>query len=239
MPRDPFVGPQHLPQEGDEVYVGWIDLMGIGDAMSRSYPTAAINVGKLYAAIADHEYVEGMGVYPMADGMYLLSESRDELSGLMSNTFRRFGILTHQREQDPDDDYGPWLGFLVRGGIAYGTVYHGAQFDEDGESDLADIDWLDHVPFGKPIANAHNVERGAAPYSIVIHESAHDEPGPWKWWDGMDGSIRTRIVEYLEAHFEWAKDNIDNLIYEESNLYHHARKAEEYFELEDGHFDLG
>lgn len=238
MARDPFVGPQHLPREGDEVYVGWIDLMGIADAMSRSYQTAATNVGKLCAAIADHNHVENMTVYPMVDGLYILSEDVEELALLMANTFHRFGAVTHERERDPTDGYGPWLGFLIRGGVSHGTVYHGADFDENGDSDLADIDWLDHVPFGEPIANAHNVERGAAPYSIVLHESATDDPRAWKWWDIYDDDIRDQVVEYLDAHFQWAMANIDDLLYEDNMLYHHAEEAEDFFELPDGYFDL-
>lgn len=244
MPDDPWLGPQHLPTESDEVYVGWIDLMGIGDAMSRSYQSSAINVGKLFAAVANHRDVENVDIYPMVDGMYILSDDdRDDdetmyVPTILSNIFRQFGNLTYMRDENDNDDFGPWLGFLLRGGIAQGSVYHGSDFDTDDNSDIADVDWLDSIPFGKPIANAHNVERGLAPYGIGIHESASDTAREWKWWESYDDNTRQNIVSYLESHFSWCSDNIEELTYEKARLHVHVERAEEYFELSDGHFDI-
>ncbi|MFD1642746.1 hypothetical protein [Halohasta litorea] len=244
MPDDPWLGPQHLPAEGDEVYVGWVDLMGVGDAMSRSYQSAAVNVGKLFAAVANHRFVGNVEVYPMVDGMYILSDddpNDDEpmyIPTILSNIFRQFGNLTYMRDNDASDNYGPWLGFLLRGGIAQGVVYHGSDFDSNGDSDISNVDWLDSIPFGEPIANAHNIERGLAPYGIGIHESASDNPRNWKWWESYDDDTRQNIISYLENHFSWCMSNIDQLSYEESRLYVHINRAEAYFDLPDGYFDI-
>lgn len=236
MVKDPRFGPQHLPDEGEEAYVGWVDLMGIGDSMSRSYQTAAVNVGKLYSGVANHGYLDEVTVYPMADGMYLLSEDIEHVSMTMSDIFFQFGKVTNERLEDPHDNYGPWLGFLLRGGLAQGTVYHGEDVDEDGKSDLENCDWLDSVPFGEPIANAHNIERSVAPYGIATHDTVPGLPEEWKWWELYPDGTKQDIVNYLSEHFEWAKNNIDDLLYEESNLHHHANMAEDYFELEEDYF---
>lgn len=245
MVQDPFLGPQHLPEDSDRLYVGWLDLMGVGDAMSRSYPAAATNIGKLFAAVANHRYIDEIEVYPMADGMYLLGEVEDEeelyVPSIMSNIFRQFGNLTYKRHTDTTDSYGPWLGFLLRGGIAYGDVYHGSDVDESDDSDIAGIDWLDNIPFGEPIANAHNVEIGGSPYGIRIHDSVPTEfasSEDWQWWTIYDDDTKENIVDYLEDHFEWCLDNIDDLTYQEDRLYVHAERAEEYFNLGSGYFDF-
>jgi hypothetical protein len=238
MPDDPWFGPQHLPNEGEDVFVAWVDLMGIADSMSRSYEGSATNVGKLYVSVAENENIEDISVYPMVDGLYLLCADGDKLKSMLSDIFFRFAKVTYERDSDIRDDYGPWLGFLIRGGISRGTIYHGSDVDPSGDTSLANVPWLNNVPFGKPIANAHYVERAKSPYSITIHESATDSPGYWRWYKDIDQSIESDVVDYLQSHFTWAMDNIDDIMYEEENLHHHAGQAEEYFELEDGYFDL-
>jgi hypothetical protein len=238
MPEDPWFGPQHLPEEGEDVFVAWIDLMGIADSMSRSYQSAATNVGKLYVSVVEQENIDDVSVYPMVDGLYLLCEREDEIKNILSDIFFKFAKITNYRNNNPDDDYGPWLGFLIRGGVAQGTVYHGSDVDQDEDTSLANVLWLNNVPFGRPIANAHTVERGKSPYSITLHESATDSSENWRWYDDVDGDVKDDIVEYLESHFNWAMENIDSILYEESNIHHHATQAEEYFELGEDYFDL-
>lgn len=241
MPEDPYFGPQHVPDSSEEYYVGWVDLMGVGDAMTRSYKSAATNIGKLYSAINNHRHSDRIEVYPMADGMYILGDEDEDVNyvaTIMSNIFRQFGNLTYHRATDPGDNYGPWLGFLLRGGIAYGEVYHGSDVDEEEESDLNGVSWMDNVPFGAAIAYAHHEERGIAPYGIGVHESAKSSDDEWKWWNSYSDDTKSNVVKYIEIHFKWCLDNIDNLLYGKERLYVHKERAENYFELPSGYFDI-
>lgn len=208
--------------------------------MSRSYRTAATNVGKLYAAVNDMSIIDDTEVYPMADGLYLLHQDKNELATSVVALLRDFGVLANNRIEDSQDSFGPWLGFLLRAGFAKGTVYHGRDVDPDGDSDLADVDWIDHVPFGEPISNAHHSENGLPPFGIGLHESIVDDvdPGEWKWWKECEDHIRDDIIGYLDVYFTWADDNIDSLLYDEANLSYHVEQSETYFELSDGYFGI-
>jgi len=124
-PRGIFFNPA-LVRDPEYDYVCWLDVMGTGNQMLRSLPTAANFIYKLQCAVLEAAeevgFNQGVRLYPVMDGVYITSQRREPLQAILNQTLCRVAI-TFLKEQTPFHQ------FLVRGAIAFGPVYHGCDLD--------------------------------------------------------------------------------------------------------------
>jgi len=171
----------------ENVYVAWIDLMGAGHLMSVSLEKPANALARLHMAV-DHAIAEFPGVetLPINDGVFILSPEKKVIERVVRSVMIDLAAIFIST---PD----PQNKFLLRGGIAYGPVYHGeaiasglsvAKRSRHSEA-------LSRVAFGPAIIQAYRGEGAAPPYGIAIHESARSFAAAgttpflmthWLWW---------------------------------------------------------
>jgi hypothetical protein len=172
---------QHLPRPSNE-YVAWIDVMGTKASMGRSISGTANFVFKLHIAAIQQQPSSGVRIYPVMDGFYASSSDQAAfqsfLRGVFSAVADEFISESEHRHQ-----------FVIRGGLAYGPVYHGSDVGSSASSDLAGkTAHRDAILLGMPMVQAHLAEPSAPPFGIAVHESArtfapaHSDPLHCAWW---------------------------------------------------------
>jgi len=130
---------------------------------------------------------------------------------------------------------------MVCGAIAYGLIIAGKDFAK-GSNDLkGHEDRVANIILGKPLVQAVEVEKLAAPFGIYVHDSARSFPSegdisaslvPWKWWVGANLKIECNVLlKTLEGYMKWAKTHPIMAAYKEKSIARHMLLAEEYFEL--------
>ena len=100
-------------------YVLWCDGMGTGQELHRNLKRSSALVFKIHMAFSTAaKKVGDFDIYPIMDGMYVTSPSREVIENIIKEAFK---LLAH------DFTYanGTKNMFMVRGGIAFGPVIHG------------------------------------------------------------------------------------------------------------------
>lgn len=238
---------EHLKPAAD-YYVGWIDLMGAGHAMSTSVQKSANFLARLHMAVERAR--SGCNftgrLLPINDGIFVVASSKRELMSLLG---RAMILLAANFIAVPR----PHDRFLLRGGIAFGPVH----FGEDLVAGLRPkkfrerSDFLDRVMFGPALIQAYREEAAAPPFGIAVHESARAfcPPGEqpfrmthWMWWapnEGVDyperlpplSDLKDCLGLELAAHFDWLSSTSLYHGLEQSKLGQWRRVCEEYFSL--------
>lgn len=201
-------------------YVAWLDLMGAGHIMSTSVPKAANFLVRLHMsvelAIRNSGYT--FRTLPINDGIFIVGERKGELITVLQHamTLLAARFVATPRAHDR---------CLLKGGIAYGPVYEGAQLVEGiAHKKLRNSpEFLERVLFGSAIIQAYRAEASAPPYGIAVHESARafsaDGEPPfnmthWLWWQehaeakkasGLPSLVDLRdvLAIELERQFNW------------------------------------
>lgn len=222
---------QHI-QAAENFYVGWVDLMGAGHAMRTSTQKSANFLARLHMALERSRQAIGFSGSLLAinDGVFVITKSKREL---MSMVGRVFVLLSANFIATPK----PQDRFLMRGGIAFGPVYSGAQIREGIEPTAfrENTPILESVMFGPAIIQAFKAESAAPPYGVAVHESARafcsegDTPfrlTHWPWWapnEEVDypksaplGEIKVCLLSDLGAHFNWLRQTL---------IYHEVEKG--------------
>lgn len=198
-------------------YVCWFDVMGTASISSRSIPEASVKVFKVHtAAISAHEelpvrYTDDIEMYPMMDGVYAISESKDALRRFLHLLFTAFGEDIIKASETHHI-------LAVRASVAYGPVVAGK--DMDGYNDtLEGTIHQEQTLVGLPVIQAFSHEREAPPFGVYIHESARafapdgDDPFNFVWWkwfrsndDQFDEEeLAHQVRDKLEEYWEWSK----------------------------------
>lgn len=230
---DPFFNVNDLPDEPEEEeYAAWIDIMGAGDGMIHHTDATAVNIGKLYTAVAESLPEDDYSVFPMADGVYITSQSLDPL---LRNTVLIFYKFSQSMIALQEDDRGIYLGFLIRAGVAEGDIYSGSEVEPTND-DLADRDWFDSVPYGEGVARAYKAE-SHSPFSISLDEDTDlvtdrvgtlDDERRLRWWEIFHRDFRADLHGFLEEYFDYYSGQSYNNDYSEELIETHRRKADEY-----------
>lgn len=223
---------RNLPEAKNE-YVAWLDVMGIQSAMSRSMSISANFVFKHHIAAlsADRENVK---VYPVMDGLYATSESKESIvnfiRAVMCENAKTFLETTE-----------PMHRFLVRGGLAFGPVIHGCDVKPSVDERLDGHDaYKSSVLLGMPMVQANQVESGAPPFGVAIHESARafsssgSKPFTHIWlkWVNSDTSIQSTwesLHSQVIAHLDWCLQRHHRLMYPSDRIAAHKALVDEYF----------
>jgi hypothetical protein len=192
-------------------YVLWVDIMGSQGKMLRNVKTAAIPLMKLHvAALNAKKKTQGsVELFPVIDGIYVVSEKLNSLSFFISDVFRsmaaEFLALDH------------WERSVVRGAIAYGPVILGEEC-KDASPVFGESHYADSVLIGMPLVQAFTSEKNAPPFGIFVHESVRafgDNGGHpvtvllWRWWskNQENQTIANALLRELDAYFNWCLKN--------------------------------
>ena len=215
---------EHL-KPADNVYVGWLDLMGAGHIMGTSVRKSANFLTRLHMAV--HRAVTAVNfkgrLLTINDGVFIVTPSKRELMSVMG---RALILLACDFVAVPR----PHDRFLLRGGIAFGPVYFGADLIPGlAPKKLRDnAEFLAPVMFGPAIIQAYRSESFAPPFGVAVHESAraffpaHEEPfrtTHWLWWAPNEPvdypgnatplhALKECLAADLETHFTWMAETL-------------------------------
>jgi hypothetical protein len=207
------------------VYVGWLDLMGAGHAMSTSVQKTANFLARLHMAVeASRRALDFSGrLLPINDGIFVVCASKREMMSLLGRSMIMLAanFIAVPRPHDR---------FLLRGGIAYGPVYFGNSLVEGlGPKRLREApSFLDTLMFGPALIQAYRSETSAPPYGIAVHESARSFHPPdeqpfrmthWMWWAPNEDvtypkrvaplrTLKECLRQDLLAHFKWLSSSL-------------------------------
>jgi hypothetical protein len=215
---------EHL-KPADNVYVGWLDLMGAGHIMGASVRKSANFLTRLHMAV--HRAVTAVDfkgrLLTINDGVFIVTPSKRELMSVMG---RALILLSCDFVAVPR----PHDRFLMRGGIAYGPVYFGGDLIPGlaPKKLRENAEFLLPVMFGPPIIQAYRAESFAPPFGVAVHESARaffppqEEPfrmTHWLWWAPNEPvdyprnatplpALKDCLAADLDAHFTWMADTL-------------------------------
>lgn len=226
----PYFNAQHLPASTNE-YVAWFDVMGTQASMSRSVRATANFVFKLHAAALQAPRV-GVRLYPVMDGLYAATPTQDGilkfLEGVFSSLATEFIAEKHALHR-----------FLLRGGLAYGPVIHGAGIGAEASDTLAaNVQYRDAILLGMPMVQAHQIESLAPPFGIAVHESARafspegTEPlhVAWLRWSNSPKNAPWATAEKaILAHLDYFEKRSGPLSYPKDRIAAHRQMVQEYF----------
>jgi hypothetical protein len=150
---------RELPKPRRE-YVCWLDVMGMEAQMKYSAAVSANFVFKLHVAALEAPG-ERMRLYPIMDGLYGCSPSRAVMDAFMSSVLS--SLVETFRAQSV-----PHFRFVVRGAVAYGDVYHGAEVGNAASKTLsANPAYRAAIMLGPPVVDANRTEPEAPPFGIA------------------------------------------------------------------------
>ncbi|MFC3477371.1 type I restriction-modification system subunit M N-terminal domain-containing protein [Halobacterium litoreum] len=233
---DPYVDPSEL-QSPKNQYIAWLDIMGTANAMRRSVKTGAVKVLKMHNAVLDVQNDYDVDIFPMMDGMYIVSDEKFELIGFLQDIFRGYAeYLVGESEQDHFEVY---YTSIIRAAVAFGPLYHGGDTTESVSETIAGSEgYKNSILVGVPMADAYEAETEAPPFGIRIHRSARtlapegEEPIPqywWNWWEGTD--LPENLLDLLNNYFEHFEESRHSE-YDEQKLERHKETAKVYLKEE-------
>ena len=213
-------------------YVAWIDLMGARGWMAGSIRRAAEMIALIH--VAGHRAAKkyNVKVYPVIDGIYLIGEEKRQFRSATSLVMRILAATFLARDKQDRR-------FLVRGGIAYGRVLHGAdiaKIHDDLESDPA---YASCLALGIAIGQAFEAEKKAPPFGYYVdftaRSTASENESPYisafsRWWNVKTQSIEAqKFGSQIENYFEYLESRRHELEYSEDRMKQHRNLAKEYF----------
>lgn len=221
--------------KGSNEYVCWIDMMGTKNAYSLSQYTASIFMAKFHVAIleATKSFSEkGIHRYPVMDGVYITANDFNTMFAVLQAILESLAN-TFVQSNDPTKQ------FLVKGGLAFGTIWHGDEITGEAsrifELTQENKDYKEKILLGNPLAVANTVEKLAPPFGIYLDKSVSlsiGSPsqlyGKWLLWnmDRINGGKDT-FVEQVKKYFTYAKANSYFLEYKEDEIKKHEKLFQE------------
>jgi hypothetical protein len=228
--RPYYLGDDSGPQKFR--YVLWVDVMGSQGKMLRNVRTASIPLMKLHVAAlnAKKKTFGGVDLFPVIDGIYVVSEHLASIGFFISDVFRsmaaEFLVLKH------------WERSVIRGAIAYGPVILGEECKE-GAPILKESNYANWILLGMPLVQAFTAEKAAPPFGVFVHESVrafgrmgtHPVTVPlWRWWSKNPENMRiaSALLSSLQDYFAWCRKNPVTTGYPPDRIDAHQALAEEY-----------
>jgi len=180
----------------------------------------------LYFQILSKELeIEECTIYPMMDGVYVVSEDLDEMIVFLKATFERAARQVVEREVEDV--------FLIRGGLSYGPIVEGKDF----QIEFNDQEYQDNIEsllIGPPMVEAYTMEEEAPPFGIAIHESARsftpdDFRYQWyKWFSPDNRELANDLRKTIEAYFNYSKRHAHVTNYPAEKIDHHMELMQQY-----------
>jgi len=222
---------RHLPKPSNE-YVAWVDVMGTQVSMLRSIQATANFVFKLHIAALEANHAD-VTLYPVMDGFYASAADQDRFLDFLREVFEKvaaeFVSETQQQHR-----------FMVRGGLAFGPVFHGRDVSGLASTVLAEHSYRHAILLGMPMVQAHLGEREAPPFGIYVHESARTFALPgvepiraawWRWKTVQNSRTWADLQPAMASYFKWYKERSLPLAYPVERIETHVKMYEQYIAL--------
>jgi hypothetical protein len=145
-------------------YVAWIDLMGARGWMAGSIEKAAEMIAIIHVAGMRAVYDHNVKAYPVIDGVYLVGEHKADFLAATRATMRDLALTFLHRT--------PENRFLVRGGIAYGSILHGENIAELHSDLSTDQQYARCLALGISIGQAYGAEKNSPPFGYYVDMTA-------------------------------------------------------------------
>jgi hypothetical protein len=226
-----YLGTQSGPQKSR--YVLWVDIMGSQGKMLRNVRTASIPLMKLHVAAlnAKKKTIGDIDLFPVIDGIYVVSEHFSAIVFFISDVFRSMGAEFLVLKN--------WERSVIRGAVAYGPVIMGGECKE-GAAILKESDYANSILLGMPLVQAYTAEKGAPPFGVSVHESVRafgrlgKDPitvSLWRWWskNPENMKIANALLSSLHSYYEWCRKNPTASGYPPERIDAHQAMADEYF----------
>lgn len=231
--RPYFMGEKAGPQRYR--YVLWLDVMGAAPKIARNVKTAAIPVMKLHVAAltaVKKNAKTPIDLYPIIDGIYVVSEDLHPLLFFMSDVFRSMAAEFLAVKN--------WERSIIRGAISYGPVILGRE-SAAGADILSETSYCQSILLGMPLVQAYEAEKHAPPFGVYIHESARAFAPPnaqpltsllFQWWrtDVPAQKVALALLKELDDYFEWCRNHTTAMGYAIDRIDVHQRLAREYLQ---------
>jgi len=251
MQRNLYFNARKLQPPGGE-FIAWCDCMGTGRCLSRSLHRAANSVFKLHAASSlAQSKTSGVRCYPVMDGIYVTTPSRDTMNRFLQHTFCALA-------QEFVAGHGTAHMFMMRAGLAFGPTLHGADIPEEAFfGDFGDGRRIDRDSFQQSVLYedrrqvllspamvlAYKAERLAPPFGVYVDDSAKcypvlsSEAGGsyistlWQWWilDEDARKIATVLYDQISFYLDKAETHSVGMGYPIESIRRHRALAVEYF----------
>lgn len=222
----------HLPAPSHE-YVAWVDVMGVKASMGRSIAGTANFVFKLHIA-AIQAKLPGVRLYPVMDGFYASAADSGVFQTFLRNVF---GAVAEEFNGTIEMKHR----FAIRGGLAFGPVYHGESVGPGASNVLAtNAAHRDAILLGMPMVQAHVVESSAPPFGIAVHESArtfappHVDPIHSAWWHWRHATTLpawTALPNAFTEYLNWCRARAEGLEYPEARIDVHRKLFNQFLAL--------
>jgi hypothetical protein len=226
-----YLGTHSGPQKSR--YVLWVDIMGSQGKMLRNVRTASIPLMKLHVAAlnAKKKTIGDIDLFPIIDGIYVVSEHFSATIFFISDVFRSMGAEFLVLKN--------WERSVIRGAVAYGPVIMGGECKE-GAAILKESDYANSILLGMPLVQAYSAEKGAPPFGVSVHESVRafgrlgKDPitaSLWRWWskNPENMKIANALLPALHSYYEWCRKNPTASGYPPERIDAHQAVADEYF----------
>lgn len=207
-----------------ESYVCWMDIMGTGNNMYQNISIAAKKILK-FQMIAKRFENGDITIYPMMDGVYIVSEEVGELKKFLEESFEE---AAEQVLKMPLEDM-----FVIRGGISFGPVVEGKDFPTNFEDEQYRQN-IESLLIGPPMVEAYTIEDSAPPFGIAIHDSARSfTPDDFKyqwyeWFQPENRELANDLRKELEEYFQNSTNNSHVTNYSEEKIDRHQSLMRKY-----------
>ena len=236
MPTKPdapfFKATGNLPRNPATAYVAWLDVMGVQASMLRSLPVCANFIFKLHIAALE-ESTPAVSLYPVMDGVYVVTPDRDVMRQFLSDVMTR---LARGFNNDANEHR-----FLVKSAVAHGPVIHGRDVNAAASAVFqkpANAAYKDSLLLGMPVVLSHKAERLAAPFGIRVDQSAGDFLTAderkkshvwWPWFPAGQNQEAQALKANLPDYFSWCTERAGALDYDIARIKVHEAQASQYF----------
>lgn len=236
---DIYFDNRKLPTPRKE-YVAFIDLMGIENHMHRSVKDTSNFIFKLHAAVVSawrKPAYQGVFVYPIMDGVYITSKSKENIEKILVKIHRELAELFVNENNILHQ-------VIPRCGLSYGKIIHGHDVPYQASKVFElDLEYKNSILLGQPMIDAYEYEKEAAPFGISVHETAIKQTGAgtqfgafsndWKWYKSTEIKVQEDLIRKLnstlENYYRTVKDEAHPLHYPIERILDHEQKAKEYF----------
>lgn len=229
---------KHLPDSQNE-YVCWLDIMGTQSIMSNSIKISANFIFKLHAALLSNK-LEDLKLYPVMDGVYITSNSKETITKYLSLVFKELA-------DNFIDETNPIHKFIVKASLSYGPIIHGHSLPSEANRIFEQhTNYKNSLLLGLPMVQAFKSEDEAPPFGVFVHETARAfSPDSdfqlrlWQWFRYIPEMAKTqknefakRLLKSLEDYYIWVSNHSFQLGYKRERIEVHRERFKEYFRVD-------
>lgn len=218
-------------------YVAWIDIMGTRVAMRETIDRCANFIFKFHAAaLTCLTSAKDISLYPVMDGIYVTSKSKDSILDYLCHTFFECSKDFCNSELR--------FCYLIKGALAFGSIYHGKNIPVEVNYTFTEHkNYKDSLLLGLPMIQANAGEKSAPPFGIYVDESARSFAPEgqfplghrWYRWD-KNKFIQTCGFSTIEPfkkkmgqYFEYMRKHSIQNRYELSEIAKHQEMFNDFF----------